>query len=211
MALASQVVAWSSAKGDVIINAAQAAAIGAQFGNGATTFGINSSNPLQMGDDGNLNLQIVSAGRNPAGTGSDYVVAAFTLPAGAFDIANRGVSILAAGSALNATSKTFKIIVGATAPAVGSVVSGGTAIASLISTGNGGWQLQANLFKYGIAGSNTQIAIHEAGQMGSVVGALLAPSLTTLVESAGIPLAITINAATATDATFNFSQLFAMN
>lgn len=212
MALASQVTLWSSKLGDVPLNAAQAAAIGAQFGNGAAQFGTNSANPLLMGDDGNLNVQTVSAGRIPAGAGSDYVVATYTIPVGAFDIANRGISILAAGSALNATAKTMKIIVGAAAPAVGSIVSGGTLIASIAaSTANGGWQLQANLFKYGSAGSNTQIAVHESGQIGATLSALIAPSLLTLVESAVITVAITINAATATDAIFNFSQIFAMN
>lgn len=211
MGLLQVLTLWSPKLGDVLFNSQQAAAVGASFGNGAATAGANSLNPLQMGDDGNLNVQIVSAGRNPAGTGSDYVVATYTIPASAFDLANRGINIFVSGSALNATSKTFKIIMGATAPAVGSIVSGGTTIASYATTANGGWNLTANLFKYGAAGSNTQIAIHESGQCGGTVGSLIAPSLTTLVESAGITVAFTINAATATDATFNFGQIFAMN
>jgi hypothetical protein len=212
MALLQQLTLWSSSLGDVVFGSKQAAAIGASFGNGAATAGGNAQNPLQMGDDGNLNIQTVAAGRNPAGTGSDYVVATFSIPANAFDLANRGIAIMAAGSMLNATAKTVKLIVGATAPAVGSIVSGGTTIASIAaSTANGGWQLQANMFKYGAAGSNTQIAIHEASQVGATVGALIAPSLVTQVENAAINVSITINAATATDATFNFSQIFAMN
>jgi hypothetical protein len=212
MALLQQLTLWSSTLGDVVFGSKQAAAIGASFGNGAATFGSNAQNPLQMGDDGNLNVQTVSAGRNPAGAGSDYVVAAFSIPANAFDVANRGIAILAAGSMLNATNKTVKLIVGAAAPAVGSIVSGGVTIASILTTAaNGGWQIQANMFKYGVAGSNTQIAIHEAGQVGSTILPLIAPSLLTQVENAPITICVTINAATATDATFNFSQIFAMN
>jgi hypothetical protein len=211
MALPKSVTLWSNI-GDILLNGAQAAAIGASFGNGAAQFGQVAANPLLMGDDGNLNVQTVSAGRNPTGTGSDYVVATFSIPAGAFDLANRGIAIMAAGSTLNATSKTMKLIVGAAAPAVGSIVSGGTTIASIAAvTAAGGWQMQANLFKYGAAGSNTQIAIHEASQVGTVLSALLPPSLVTLNEAAAITVAVTINAATATDATFNFSQIFAMN
>jgi hypothetical protein len=213
MALKSSLVLWSSL-GDVNLNAAQAAAIGASLGNGAATFGANANNPLQMGDDGNLIVQTIAAGRNPAGTGSDYVVAVGSIPVGAFDIANRGINIMAAGSALNATSKTFKIIMGATAPAVGSIVSGGTTVAALgpvTTTSAGGWQLTANVFKYGAAGSNTQIAIHEAGQCGADLATLTAFSLLTLNESAAISVAVTINAATATDAIFAFLQVFGMN
>lgn len=215
MAILKNVLTLWSSLGDVVFNSQQAGAIGASFGNGAATAGTNPNNPLQMGDDGNLNVQTVSAGRNPAGTGSDYVVATFSIPAAAFDLANRGIAILAAGSMLNSTTKTVKIIMGAAAPAVGSIVSGGTTIASIAaitgSTANGGWQIQANVFKYGAAGSNTQIAIHETAQVGGVFSALLPPSLLTLNEAAAIPIAITINAATATDATFNFSEIFAMN
>jgi hypothetical protein len=213
MALKSSLVLWSSI-GDVNFNAAQAGAIGASFGNGAASFGQNSNNPLQMGDDGNLVIQTVSAGRIPAGTGSDYVLAVATIPAGGFDIANRGVSIMAAGlCAGTGDSKAIKIIVGATAPAVGSVVSGGSTIASILAdtTGVGGWQLQANMFKYGAAGSNTQIAIHEAAQAGAVLSALVAPTLLTLPESGPITIAITGNATTAADITFNFLQIFAQN
>ncbi len=214
MALASQVTLWSSKLGDVPFNAAQAAAIGAQFGNGATQFGTNSANPLLMGDDGNLVIQIVSAGRIPAGTGGDYVLAVATIPAGGFDIANRGVSIMAAGScAGSGDSKAIKIIAGAAAPVVGSIISGGNTIASITAdtTNIGGWQLQANLFKYGAAGSNTQIAIHEGSQAGAAVFALVSPSLLTLTESGAITIAITGNAATAADITFNFLQIFAQN
>ena len=215
MALASQVTLWSSKLGDVPLNAAQAAAIGAQFGNGAAQFGTNSANPLLMGDDGNLIVQIVSAGLSPGATGADKILALATIPANGFDIANRGIAILAAGNAPNNNAKTVKVILNPTAPVLGATVSGGTTIANLTATGagsTGGWQLQANLFKYGLTGSNTQIALHETGQAGSILGTLSSPSLATLAENAAIVVAVTGNATTtATDIVFNFLQIFAMN
>ena len=215
MALASQVTLWSSKLGDVPLNAAQAAAIGAQFGNGAAQFGTNPANPLLMGDDGNLIVQIVSAGLSPGATGADKILALATIPPNGFDIANRGIAILVAGNAPNNNTKTAKVILNPTAPVLGATVSGGTTIANLTATGagsTGGWQLQANLFKYGLTGSNTQIALHEAGQAGSILGTLSSPSLTTLAENAAIVVAVTGNATTtATDIVFNFLQIFAMN
>lgn len=211
MALPASLTVFDTKRGDINLNSAQAGAIGASFGNGAAQFGQNPSNPLQMGDDGNLVCQIASAGVSPAVAGSDYVVALASIPVGAFDIAMRGIAILAAGSNTT-TAITVKIVVGATAPAVGSVVSGGATIATLTATATGGWQIQANLFKYGAPGSNTQMAIHEAGQVGATLSALTAPSLLTQNEAAPLTVAITINATTTnTNAVFNFLQIFCMN
>lgn len=215
MALKNQLVIWSPQVGDVLLGSAQAAAIGASFGNGAATFGTNPQNPLQMGDDGNLIVQTASAGVSPSATGADKILALATIPANAFDIANRGIAILVAGNAPNNNAKTWKVIINPTSPTLGATVSGGTTIATMTATGagsTGGVQLQANLFKYGAAGSNTQIALHEAGQAGSILGTLTAPTLTTFPENAPIVVAITGNATTGTgDVVFNFLQIFAMN
>jgi hypothetical protein len=109
----------------------------------------------------------------------------------------------------------MKIIVGCTAAVVGSVVSGGTTIASITSGASnvtGGWFLGAQLTKYGIMGSNTQISVHFSGQMGATAIVLVAPQALTLTESGSILCALTINAATtATDASFNMFQLNMMN
>lgn len=200
--------------GDVTLNGAQAAAIGAAFGNGAAQFDPNNATNA-IGDDGNLNVQIVSAGRQPSSTGADIVLASFQIPAGCLDIANRGINIMAAGSIVNnANNKRVKLIAGATSAVVGSAVVGGSTIADTgtVTTVGGGFQLQANLFKYGNPGSNTQIAIHEASQIGSAIQALLSPSLLTLNEGAAIICALTGNAGTATtDIVFSFLQAFAMN
>lgn len=212
MALKNQLVIWSPPIGDVILGSAQAGAIGASFGNGAATFGTNSQNPNQMGDDGNIAVDVSSAGRSPSATAADKILSIMTVPANGFDLANRGINIMAGGNCPNTNSKTLKIIINPTSPTLGATVSGGTTVASFTSTAQGGWNLQANLFKYGAAGSNTQIAIHESGQVGATVGALVAPSLTTFPENATITVVITGNSATTNgDVVFNFGQIFAMN
>jgi hypothetical protein len=215
MTLKSQITVWSSSTGDVQLGSAQAGAIGASLGNGAASFGQNANNPLQMGDDGNINVQIVSAGRNPASTGADVVVAVFSLPAGALDLVNRGLNIMACGSMNNAaTAKTVKLIFNATTAVLGSAVTGGSVIGSFADStanSNGGFQVAANVFKYGAAGSNTQIAIHESAQANTVLGALQAPTLLTANEAAPILIAVTANAAVAANITFNFLQIFGMN
>ena len=212
MALKSSLTIWSPPIGDVFFGSAQAGAIGTSFGNGAAAAGGNAQNPLQMGTSGDINIQQVSAGRSPGSTGADIVLATYTLPANALDIAGRLLDIQAQGSVLNATSKVMKIIWGATTATVGSAVSGGTAIASMTTTANGGWQLMASVSKYGAAGSNTQLATHQAAQAGATVLALVTPSLLTAVENAPIIIAITGNAATtAADIVFNFLQITAMN
>lgn len=218
MALKNALTIWTSL-GDVFFGSAQAAALGASFGNGAAQFGQNAQNPLQIGDDGNIGVVTNAAGVQPGSTGNDNVVAVFTITstalAKALDIANRGINIMACGSMTNAaTAKTVKLIINPTTATVGSAVVGGTTIGSFSdATANsaGGWQLAANIFKYGATGSNTQLALHEASQSGTVVGALLAPTPLTLNESANIVIAVTANAAVAANITFNFLQIFAMN
>jgi hypothetical protein len=213
MALKNQLVLWSPPIGDVLFGSLQAGAIGASFGNGAATFGTNAQNPNQMGDDGNIAVNISAAGVSPSATALDKILAIMTIPANGFDLANRGVNIMAAGNCPNANSKSIKLIVNPTAPTLGATVSGGTTIASMLaSTASGGWNLQANIFKYGAAGSNTQIAVHESGQIGATVSALVAPSLTTFPENATITVVVTGNSSTTNgDVVYNFGQIFGMN
>lgn len=213
MALKSQITVWSSSTGDVVLGSAQAAAIGASFGNGAAQFGQNPQNPLQIGDDGNLIVDIQSAGVSPGATGADKILAIYVIPVGAFDIAKRGVNVMAAGNCPNTNSKSIKIIANPTSPVLGATVSGGTTIASILtSTATGGWNLAVNLFKYGAVGSNTQMAIHESGQIGATVAALVAPSLTTIAENGAITIVVTGNSSTTNgDVVYNFGQVFAQN
>jgi hypothetical protein len=175
------------------------------FGNGTGSFGL----------EGNLTAQ-VSAGVNPGATAADNVLAVYTLPANSFDQAGRGITISAIGGyAANGNSKTVKIIVGAASAVVGSTIgAGGTTIASTgaVTTNGAGFSLQACIFKYGAAGSNTQQGIHSSAQSGSAVAALIAPSALTLVESAPILVAVTGNAATtATDISLSLFEVNACN
>lgn len=171
-----------------------------QFGGGAGL--LNAS-----GDTGIP--QISSAGIQPGSTANDNVLAVFTLPAGTFDIAGRGLQLRAMGTfGATANAKTIKIIVNPTTFVVGSAVVGGTTIASsgAVTQNGGGWMLEGSIFKYGVAGSNTQIAFMSNRAFSTAVQPT-APTLLTLTESVAVPIAITGNAATAaTDILFNFLQ-----
>ena len=176
-----------------------------QFGSGTNSFP----------EEGNV-YRTASAGVNPGGTGGDYVLANFSLSANSFDVAGRGVNLVAMGSVANNTNvKTLKLFAGATTAVVGSAITGGTLIASTgaySTTGAAAWQLVANVYKYGAAGSNTQIALHETVQIGATIPALTVPTLLTLVESGTVNLTVTGNAATtATDIALNLFAVNAMN
>jgi hypothetical protein len=198
---------------------------GADYTNGGsnpasevTQFGGSSS--ALMGEEGNINRQISSAGVQLFGTtGADVILALYTLPASAFDVLGRGLNILATGSLTAGTVplKTIKLYWNPTSPAslvVGGSIGGGSVIASVIAgnVSGGGWQIEANVFKYGGAGSNTQIALHQASQAGNTVGALLSPTLLTTAENQPIPIAVTGNSILASgDITFSFLEVNAMN
>ena len=121
----------------------------------------------------------------------------------------RTITISGQGNfAANGNTKTVSLVVNPTSPAVGSVVSGGTTIASTgaVVTNGSAWELGADIIKTGAKGSNTQTALHYAAQVGAVVSALTQCQSLTLTESAAITVAVVINCATtATDATlWNF-------
>lgn len=172
---------------------------------------------------GLIGRQISSAGVQPGATGADNVLAAFTIPAGSFDAglgstAGRGLSILAQGS-FGATNnaKDIKIIFNPATAIVGSTVgASGVTVADTGSVttaaNNVGWSLSANVFKYGAAGSNTQIGMNSQSQVGAVVASMLKPALITAVESGPILVAVTGNATTAaSDIVFNALSINAMN
>jgi hypothetical protein len=168
------------------------------------------------GDGGNIFMDIVGAGANPAATAADKVMATYTLPGGFFDQKNRMLNICVWGAtASNTNTKTFKILWDCTAAVVGQTVSGGTTIASIApatTLGSGGCQLEASVIKYGNPGSNTQLATHTSGQAGNVVFPLLSPQALTSTESGPVIIAVTINAATtATDATYYMTEIWASN
>jgi hypothetical protein len=212
MALKSKFYIWATSIGDILLSGAQAAAVGASFGNGAAQFGQDATNPNLIGDDGNIAVDNPSSARSPSATGADKILSIMTIPAGGFDIANREVQISAYGNCPNGNSKTMKIIVNPTTPTLGATVSGGTTIASFTSSATGGWSLGALIAKYGAAGSNTQNCIHQAAQVGGTVGALVAPTQQTFPENAPIVVVVTGNSSTTNgDVTFGFGQIFAEN
>jgi hypothetical protein len=208
---------------DATVGAAKWVYSGADYANGGTD---PNNTQVQAGSStalirsaGNINTQVVAAGVIPGATGADNVLAVFSLPANFFDGlagTNRGISITAQGKfAATANNKQVKIIFNPATAVVGSTVgAGGTTVADtgVVATNNLGWSVQANIFKTGAAGSNTQLALHQQAQAGSTVGPLLAPTATAAVENAPILIAITGNATTvASDIVFNFLEICAMD
>jgi hypothetical protein len=162
--------------------------------------------------EGNL-YRHATAGLNPGTINGLYVVDVFSLVGSSFDVAGRGISISAMGSvANNVNSKTIAIYYNCTTAVVGSLVTGGTVIATTgayTTTGAAAFQLLVNVYKYGAAGSNTQVSTHETAQIGTTLPALTIPQLLTATESGTILIAVVCDAVTATtDITLN---LFAIN
>ena len=188
------------------------AATAGQVANAPGPAGSSSASLMRAG---NINTQVSSAGVQPGATGSDYVIANFSLPASAFDAAGRTLQISAAGSfGATANNKRIKLIIGATTANVGAAVVGGTTIAdtNTVATSGGGWSLAAEVTKTGALGSNTQITIHTQAQIGNAVAALAAPQNLTLNEAGAINVTVTGNATTAvSDIIFNFMQSFWQN
>jgi hypothetical protein len=170
-----------------------------------------------MREAGTLTLQTSTSGINPGGTNADNVLAVYTLPANSLYSAGNGLYISAIGTfANNVNSKRVKIIIGPSTAVVGSTVgSGGTTIAdtgAYSTAAAATWSVAAAVYKYGAAGSNTQLGIHVSSQINTSVTNLTAPSSLTLTESGAILIALTGNAATtATDIALNFFEIMAQN
>ncbi len=177
-----------------------------QFGGGTASFP----------EEGNISRQISAAGIQPGATGADNVLAVFTLPASSLDQAGRGLTISAIGSfGATANTKTVKLIWNPSTAVVGSTVgAGGTVIATTgaVTTNGGGWQLSGNVFKYGAAGSNTQLVTSNGAIAGAAHLGTTSPALATATESGAILIAVTGNAATAvSDIALNWLEINAMN
>ncbi len=199
-------ILFSSSKGDVS-SAGFPSDTGVSFGGGSGNFA----------PAGNIYRYVSGTGISPGATAADNVLAAYSIPAGSFDAAGRGMNFLAMGKfATGTNTKQVKIIFNPTTAVVGSTVgSGGTTIAdsgSYSTTGACAWQMDANVFKYGAAGSNTQLGIHQSAQIAAVVSALVVPTAITATESGAILVAVTGAAGTtATDIVLNFFEVYVMN
>ena len=156
-----------------------------------------------MEESGNVNVQSGAPLTNPASITNDNVLAVYTLPAGSLSAAGKGLEITAGGNfpLTDTQAKRCKLIWNPTSAVVGSAV--GTNSTSFLlgdtgSTTNGGaaagWLIQAEVYKYGALGSNTQIAQETGVIVGSIHGGCgLAAALTTN-ESLAINIAVTGNA-----------------
>lgn len=167
-----------------------------QFGSGAAT----------MLSQGNVFRTNPSTPVNPGTTANDNVLAVYTMPANSFDgVGARGLLISATGTFGNNTnSKQVKLWFNATTAVVGSAITGGTCICdsgAYTTTGAAQWELNAQVFKTGAAGSNTQRASGAAVAIGAAhlgfgAGASAQPQALTATESSPILIAATGNAAT---------------
>lgn len=158
------------------------------------------------------NRQVNSTGIFPGATAQDNVLAVFTIPVGSFDVAGHGLQLTCAGSfGANGNNKRIKIIVGATSAIVGSAVSGGTTVADsgTITSNGSGWLIQAEIYKTGISGSNTQLGIHLDGTSGAGVSMpLLVPTPLTMNEALPQLVCVTGNAGSVvTDIALNYFEV----
>ena len=170
-----------------------------QLGLGPTLFGGGTAT---MEESGNVNVQSGNPLTNPATITNDNVLGIFTVPANSLNAAGKGLEITACGNVGNdSQAKRVKLIWNPATAVVGSAVTTTAASFLLGDTGSttnsgvtAGWVIQSQVYKYGAAGSNTQI-----GQwIGTIVGAIhggcgVAAALTTN-ESASILMAVTGNA-----------------
>lgn len=149
---------------------------------------------------GFVNKQLSAAGMNPGATGADNVLAVFSLPANALAAAGNGVIVTAYGQfGATGNNKRVKIIFNPATAVVGSTVgAGGTTIADTgtVATNAGGFSIEGSVFKYGAAGSNTQIGLNDFNLVAGANEALVVPAAITATENAAILIAVTGNATT---------------
>jgi hypothetical protein len=182
--------------------------------NTSFTFGAGSAS---FGAEGNITSQIFAAtALEPSATGADNVLAAFTIPANSFNTAGKGITIQAGGSyGATANTKTVKLIFNPATAVLGSTVgSGGTTVATTgaLTQSGTGWLLQADVYKFGAANSNTQEAQQLSSISGTVQAGVTAPVFPTATENAAILVAVTGNAATAlSDINLNLFTINATN
>ena len=180
-------------------------------------------------EEGNLYRNIGNPIAGNSADTTDDILTGVVIPAGAFDVAGRGLYITAQGvTGATTNNKRFKLWVNPTMSGqttTNGVISGGTVSAGTTICDSGtwvngttpnnatGWSAQANLFKYGAAGSNTQYA-QGMPILGTLHGGVLAPVFLTLTESAAITIVVTGSSYTtgaASDVKLTFFEVNAMN
>ncbi len=194
-----------------------------------TQFGGSAANAAMSSftEEGNLYRNIGNPIASNAADTTDDIIGGIVLPASVFDILGRGVYVCAQGkTAANGNNKQMKLWIAPTMAGqtvTNGVISGGTvtgagsgllAVASGVTTLNAkGWGLYGNLFKYGAAGSNTQM-FQGNSVLDTTHGGIQAPAFMTLTESATIAIVVTGSSSTtgaAADVLLNFLEINAMN
>ena len=163
---------------------------------------------------GNIYTDISGAGVSPVGTAADKVLSSLSITGSTFDVAGRGIYCLAAGTfAVNANTKTIKLLFNPASATVGSTVgASGTLISTsgAVTTSGGAWVIEGWVYKYGARASNTQLGFGKYS--GGVYTVPTSPIAATATESGAIFMAVTGNAATTnTDIVWNFFQIQAFN
>lgn len=155
-----------------------------------------------MEESGNINVQTGNPLSFPATITNDNVLGVFSMPAGSLSASGKGIEVTAAGNLGNdSQAKRVKLIWNPSAAVVGSAVATNSTSFLLGDTGsttNGGaaagWCIQSQVYKYGAAGSNTQIAQELGVIVGSIHGGCGLASALTTNESLPILVAVTGNA-----------------
>lgn len=174
-----------------------------------------------IGGEGNIFLS-AGTGIQPSATGSEAVLAVCTLPANSFDQPGRGITVYALGSLTAGSGATQRVRLWyntGSAATAGTLLGTGSAGATVVAdTGvvgpnsAGAWNLSALVFKYGAQGSNTQLGVHQQGQVGGTAVALVAPVTLTATESSAINVAATcIGSGVVGNVILNFLQVTASN
>ena len=155
-----------------------------------------------MQQSGNVNVQSGNPLTNPASITNENVLAVYTIPAGSFSAAGKGIEITAAGNLGNdSQAKRVKLIWNPTTAVVGSAVATNSTSFLLGDTGAttnsgtaSGWCIQSQVYKYGALGSNTQVGQELGVIVGSTHGGMGVASNLTTNESLAILIAVTGNA-----------------
>lgn len=194
----------------------------AQFGSASLASSLST-----FAEEGNLYRNVGNPVAGNAADTTDDILDGFVLPANAFDIAKRGLQLTFQGKfGATANNKKIRLWLNPTMSGqtvTNGVITGGTVTSagsgvmlydSTAQTGNAvGWAILAQLFKYGVAGSNTQYAQVQP-IYGTTHGGVTTPTFTTLAENAAINVVLTGSSSTtgaANDVLLNFSEANAMN
>lgn len=219
---------------DATVGAARWVYEGSDFANGGTNPVTNMSQgggavTASIASEGPIYREVLSVtnGRRPGTTGSGAltVLGLYQVPASFFDGAvypngtltsNRGLRIKASGSlGLGGNTRRMEIQINpSTATLGGTVGAGGFVVADSgqITAGGSGWTLEAAIFKYGAAGSNTQLGMMERGQASGTLLTLVNPQTLTCPENAAITIAVVAACTTAVDdVVFNFLEVKGLN